>query len=153
MSAMRRIAPIELLVTTLCLIVVLTVPWFFGPARYWQSAAVTAAIVIVGHGLFFWTLRRRQEQRDAALIAGLRQMLRDRVNNQLQVVFDKAIQLRMHSEGNGGDPIAEQIAEIFAATREVARTLDELSMQKYESWRERYGLSSTAPGSGRPPIR
>jgi hypothetical protein len=136
---MRFVAEhLELFVTGLCLAVVIAVPALFGPERFWQAAAVTAVVVIAGHGVFFWAMRRRQQRRDARFIAGVRAMLKDRVNNQLQVVVDTVARSARGRSGSATPPIAQQLADVLAATRVVSRTLDELSLEGYHHWRTRY---------------
>jgi hypothetical protein len=126
---------LELYATAICLTVVLTVPRLFGPSRFWEAAAVAGAIVIAGHGLFFWAVSRRQERRYAAKIAEVRRMLKDCVNNDLTVVT-AAITSPLIDSRHPEFPAVR--AHILEAAQQISRTLDMLSPASLDSWKARY---------------
>lgn len=137
------LANLELYLTGVGLALTLAIPMFFGPAHFWKAFGMIAVLLSVVHGLLFWAVRRRQRNVRAELLREVRGMLKDRINNQLQVLFDKAVSLRMDTHSNGGDPTAAQIADVFEATRAVARTVDQISIEGLTLWKDRY--SDTTP--------
>ncbi len=77
-----------------------------------------------------------------ALIADVRNLLRDRFNNHLQVVM-----FSLHGQrgsANTGDDRA-RLAQAIAAVAAVSRTLDELSTDSLRRWKHRY---TAAVGDG-----
>ncbi len=126
---------LELYATAICLTVVLIVPRLFGPSRFWQAAAVAAIIVIIGHGVFFWAVSRRQERRYAAKIAEVRRMLKDCVNNNLTVVTAAVTSPLIDSRHPEFPAVREHILE---AAQQISRTLDLLSPASLDSWNARY---------------
>jgi hypothetical protein len=136
---------LELYLTGVGLVLTLTIPMLLGSAHFWPAFGVVALAISVVHGFLFWTVRRRQRRVRAELLTEVRVMLKDRINNQLQVLFDKAISLRLDTHSNGGDPTAAQIADVFEATRAVARTVDQLSLEGLTSWKDRYANVQPVP--------
>ncbi|MGN6392183.1 MAG: hypothetical protein ACTHM9_08060 [Gemmatimonadales bacterium] len=81
-----------------------------------------------------WVLRRRARAARQRLIAEVRGLLRDRINNHLQVVlFSLAEQDASASRAD-----RERLAQAMTAVAAVSRTLDELSTDSIRAWRERY---------------
>lgn len=104
---------------------------------WWRVAAITATIVGILHGLIFWVVRRRQRQVRATLIAELRAMLKDRLNNQLMLlVGETTLQADLVTDG----PLVEVVN---THAQRVKTLLDNLSDESLRAWQRRY-----APGSG-----
>jgi hypothetical protein len=136
--ARRFIANIELYLTGAGLVVAFLVPVVLGPSHFWQSVAVTALVVSIVHGMLLWVIRRRQRRIRKELIAEVRGMLKDRVNNQLQVLFEKAVHVQVEAADSTTYPTAAQLADVFEATREVARTIDQISDDALSRWKDTY---------------
>jgi hypothetical protein len=126
---------VELYATALCLSVVLVIPRWFGPSRFWEAAAVAGLLVICGHGVFFWVVNRRQERRYAAKIAEVRRMLKDCINNDLTVVM-AALTSPLVDSRHPEFPAVK--AHMIEATQEIAHTLDVLSPDSLDRWKARY---------------
>ena len=129
---------IELWLTALGLVVVLTVPAALADhLPFWPTMAVTAAAIGVIHGLIFWTVRRRQRtvRRDA--ITDIREMLSDRVNNHLTLVM-----LDLEDGTSGIE--AHRLREIQTALGEVTALVGSLSEETLRGWRARYESAMTS---------
>lgn len=79
------------------------------------------------------------------LIAQVRGLLRDRINNHLQIVM---FSLAGSRESAAADPDRARLALAMDAVAAVSRTLDELSTDSLRRWRERYADTFTGPTSG-----
>jgi hypothetical protein len=79
------------------------------------------------------------------LIAQVRGLLRDRINNHLQIVM---FSLAGSRESAAADPDRARLALAMDAVAAVSRTLDELSTDSLRRWRERYADALTGPTSG-----
>lgn len=125
---------LELYLTAAGLALILAVPRLFPPTDQVLASAVTATLVGLVHGLLFWLVRRRQRQMREALVMDLQGMLKDRINNQLQVVL-------IHADGSEPELSADdqaRLGEISRAVREVSSMLDMLSLESLTSWQRRY---------------
>jgi two-component sensor histidine kinase len=114
-----------------------------------QELAGAALAACVFQATAHWALRRRRESTRQALIAEIRGLLRDRINNHLQVVLFSL------ADGRGRSSPAEdreRLAQAIAAVTAVSRTLDELSSDSLRRWKARYASSlsdaATAAGNG-----
>lgn len=104
------------------------------------GAALAACFV---QGLILWKLRRRATAVRRQLIAEVRALLQDRINNHLQVVlFSLAA-----GKGAGTDEDRERLTLALAAVTAVSRTLDELSSDTLRRWRDHYGNAVTGGAS------
>ncbi len=99
-----------------------------------QELAGTALAACVLQAVVLWLLRRRARAARRRLIAEVRGLLRDRINNHLQVVlFSLAEQ-----EATVARVDHDHLAQAMTAVAAVSRTLDELSTDSLRAWRERY---------------
>jgi hypothetical protein len=114
-----------------------------------QELAGAALGACVLQAVVLWVLRRRARAARQRLIAEVRGLLRDRINNHLQVVlFSLAEQDATASRAD-----RERLAQAMTAVAAVSRTLDELSTDSLRAWRERYrealdGTVRAAEGRG-----
>ena len=132
------LANIELWLTALGLVVVLTVPAALADLLpFWPTMAVTAAGVGVIHGLIFWMVRRRQRTVRGEAITDIREMLSDRVNNHLTLVL-----LDLEDGTIGIDP--DRLRGIQATLGEVTALVGSLSEETLRGWRARYQGAMTA---------
>lgn len=114
-----------------------------------QEMAGAALVACVLQGWLHWLLRRRAARVRHELIAEVRGLLRDRINNHLQVVMFSL------SGGRGSataGPDRAHLAQAMEAIAAVSRTLDELSTDSLRRWREHYALAlsgrTSAAGNG-----
>lgn len=130
---------IELYLTAVGLVVILAVPRLFAPETRTSALAVTALLVGVVHGLLFWVVRRRQRLLREALLEDVQGMLKDRINNKLQVLLltnDAAAGPNLTSEDR------ERIEEVTKTVREVSGLLNRLTLESLTAWRTRYQIKS-----------
>ena len=103
------------------------------------SATLEIAIIAVGvgllHGLIFWTLRRRQRQMRRELLREIREKLSRRVDEKLGRVLAN-IQ-PPDRELTGED--RERLTEVAGAVREIAATIEALSLETLTSWSDSPG--------------
>ena len=78
------------------------------------------------------------------LIAEIRGLLRDRINNHLQIVM---FSLAGSRDSAAADPDRARLALAMDAVAAVSRTLDELSTDSLRLWRERYADALSGPAS------
>jgi len=109
-----------------------------------QELAGAALGACVLQGWLHWLLRRRAARVRRELIAEVRGLLRDRINNHLQVVM---FSLAGSRNSASADPDRVLLALAMDAVAAVARTLDELSTDSLRLWRERYADALSAPAS------
>jgi hypothetical protein len=102
-----------------------------------QELAVTALAACVLQGLVFWSLRRRYRRVRAEMIAELRAMLKDRINNYLTIVLMSVTQRRGASTSSTERELLEAA---IAATAAVSRVLEELSMESLRTWKAHYRM-------------
>jgi hypothetical protein len=105
-----------------------------------QELAVTALAGCVIQGAVLWLLRRRSRQARREMIAELRAMLKDRINNHLTVVLMSVSQRR---DSPASENERELLRMAIAATAAVSRVLDELSMESLRLWKAKYQIQTT----------
>jgi hypothetical protein len=89
-----------------------------------QELAITALAACVFQGVVFWLLRRRYRRVRGEMIAELRAMLKDRINNHLTIVLMSVTQHRESTSSTQRE--LREAAE--AATAGVSRVLGGKSM-------------------------
>ncbi|HEV8455903.1 MAG TPA: hypothetical protein VGQ24_13475 [Gemmatimonadales bacterium] len=102
-----------------------------------QELAITALAACVLQGVVFWSLRRQYRRVRREMIAELRGMLKDRINNHLTIVLMSVTQ---RWEAPGSVKERELLEAAIAATAAVSRVLEELSMESLRSWKAHYGM-------------
>lgn len=111
-------------------------------SAWWQVAAITATLVGLIHGMLFWVVRRRQRQVRATIIAELRAMLKDRVNNQMMTLLGEVTL----QTGASDDGMVEETIHLHA--QHIQKLLNGLSEETLRAWQQRYPSAAVAP---RPP--
>lgn len=149
----RLVRNLELVLTLAGLVVIAGVPALLRPTPegYWRVVAVTAVGVGVLHGLVFWTVRRRQRQVRAAALAAARLVLKDVVNNKLQLMLLHAQELHAHAvAGPAARPAVDPSILVGArdAAAQVSALLNTLSEDSLRSWQARYAGSVALPNVG-----
>ena len=109
-----------------------------------QELAGAALAACVLQGWLHWLLRRRAARVRRELIAEVRGLLRDRINNHLQVVM---FSLAGSRDSAATDPDRALLALAMDAVAAVSRTLDELSTDSLRLWRERYADALNVPAN------
>jgi hypothetical protein len=140
------ISHLELYLVGLSVAVALALPFAIEVGTNDQELAVTALAACVLQGLVFWALRRRYRRVRLELIAELRAMLKDRINNHLTIVLISVTQRR---DARVSEAEQELLQAAIAATVAVSRVLDELSMESLTRWKTKYQAeipSSPSPG-------
>lgn len=137
-------AHLELYLSGVALVVALVVPLALELGTDTQELAGAALAACVLQGWLHWLLRRRATRVRRELIAEVRGLLRDRINNQLQVVM---FSLAGSRDSAATDPDRALLALAMDAVAAVSRTLDELSTDSLRLWRERYADSLSEPAS------
>jgi two-component sensor histidine kinase len=101
----------------------------------------------VVQGTLLWVLRRRATAIRQRLIREVQALLRDRINNHLQVVL---FSLAEQDAGAATSDERARLAQAMGAVAAVSRTLDELSTDSLRRWRDRYreALSEAASSFG-----
>lgn len=118
-----------------------------------QELAGAALAACALQGWIHWRLRRRAARVRREVIAEVRGLLRDRINNHLQIVLFSLAD-RRHAVRTEAD--RQHLALALDAISAVSTTLNELSTDSLRRWRARYakalsGLASdyeTEGGSG-----
>lgn len=118
-------AHLELYLSGVALVVALVVPLALELGTDTQELAGAALAACVLQGWLHW-------------------LLRDRINNQLQVVM---FSLAGSRDSAATDPDRALLALAMDAVAAVSRTLDELSTDSLRLWRERYADSLSEPAS------
>jgi hypothetical protein len=141
------VAHLELYLSAIVLAIVLVLPLALELGTDVQELAGAALVACVLQGLVHWILRRRAEAVRQALIAEVRGLLRDRINNHLQVVLFSLAGTHARS---GTTEDREHLAQALEAVGAVSRTLDELSTDSLRRWKERYdrALNGAASSGG-----
>jgi hypothetical protein len=146
-------ANIELYLSALVLILALLLPLAVELGTDTQELAGAALMACLLQGVLLWVLHRRARAIRQRLIGEVRGLLRDRINNHLQVVL---FSLTEHgSEPRTADD-RERLSLALAAVSAVSRTLDELSTDSLRRWQDRYrgslieeaSSAGSATGSG-----
>jgi hypothetical protein len=118
-----------------------------------QELAGAALLACVVQGVLLWVLHRRARAVRQRLIGEVRGLLRDRINNHLQVVL---FSLAERDAAPLASADRERLTLALDAVAAVSRTLDELSTESLRRWRDRYRASlieaasfgDSASGSG-----
>ncbi|HET6578175.1 MAG TPA: hypothetical protein VFG66_07630 [Gemmatimonadales bacterium] len=135
---------LELYLSAASLAVILMLPLALELGTDVQELAGAAIAACMVQGFVHWLLRRRAEAVRRELIAEVRGLLRDRINNHLQVVLFSL------ARGPGARADAADRARLATAIEAVAavsRTLAELSTDSLRRWKEYYGDSLSAAAS------
>lgn len=138
---------LELYLSAVSLAVILMLPLALELGTDVQELAGAAIAACVVQGFVHWLLRRRAERVRRELIAEVRGLLRDRINNHLQVVL---FSLTGSRGAPGDDEDRARLSLAIDAVAAVSRTLAELSTDSLRRWRDRYGpaLSDVASTAG-----
>lgn len=129
-------AHLELYLSVVALAVALVLPLALELGTDVQELAGAALGACVLQGVLHWLLRRRAAAVRQELIGEVRGLLRDRINNHLQVVLFSL------SESGARLPTADErdrVALAMAAVTAVSRTLEELSTDSLRRWKDHYG--------------
>lgn len=132
---------LELYLMGISVALALTVPLAIEISTDEQELAITALAACVIQGLVFWSLRRRYRRVRQEMIAELRAMLQDRINNYLTIVLISVTQRR---ESPASSTERELLEAAIAATAAVSRVLEELSVESLRSWKSHYRLDEPA---------
>jgi peptidoglycan biosynthesis protein MviN/MurJ (putative lipid II flippase) len=128
---------IELYLVGLSVAVALALPLAIEVGTNDQELAVTALAACVFQGVMLWVMRRRSRRLRAEMIAELRAMLKDRINNHLTIVLMSVTQRR----DSRISPLEQEMLQAaIVATAAVSRTLDELSMESLRRWKAQYEI-------------
>jgi hypothetical protein len=133
---------VELYLVSFSVAVALTLPFAIEVGTNDQELAVTALAACVLQGVVFWALRRRYRRVRLEMIAELRAMLKDRINNQLTIVLMSVTQRR---DSRVSEAERELLQAAIDATVTVSRVLDELSMESLTGWKAKYRTEITSP--------
>jgi hypothetical protein len=129
-------AHLELYLSALAIGVALVLPLALELGTDAQELAGAALAACLVQGLILWKLRRRATAVRRQLIAEVRALLQDRINNHLQVVL---FSLAAGGTGSGAGEDRERLTLALAAVAAVSRTLDELSADTLRRWKDHYG--------------
>jgi hypothetical protein len=133
---------LELYLVGVSVAVALALPFAIEVGTNDQELAVTALAACVVQGFVFWALRRRFRLVRREMIAELRAMLKDRINNQLTIVLMSVTQRR---DSRVSESERELLQAAIAATVAVSRVLDELSMETLTRWKAKYRTDVSNP--------
>ena len=128
-------ANVELYLVVVSVGVALLLPLALELGTDTQELAGAALAACVVQGALLWVLRRRARANRQQLIAEVQALLRDRINNHLQIVV---FSLAEQDAGAATVGERERLAQAMTAVAAVSRTLDELSADTLRSWRDRY---------------
>lgn len=95
-------------------------------------------------GALLWVLRRRATAIRQRVIADVQALLRDRINNHLQIVV---FSLAEQDAGAATADERQRLAQAMSAVTAVSRTLDELSTDSLRRWRDRYRAAFSGAAS------
>ena len=137
---------LELYLVGFSVAIALALPFAIEVGTNDQELAVTALAACVVQGLVFWAVRRRYRRVRLELIAELRAMLKDRINNQLTIVLMSVTQRR---DSRVSDAERELLQAAIDATVTVSRVLDELSMESLSGWKAKYRVEVSTPAQPR----
>ncbi|HET7426185.1 MAG TPA: hypothetical protein VFJ50_04040 [Gemmatimonadales bacterium] len=119
----------------MALAVALVVPLLLELGTNAQELAGAALAACALQGWLHWRLRRRAERVRREVIAEVRGLLRDRINNHLQIVLFSLADQR-HAARTRAD--REHLALALEAVAAVSATLNELSTDSLHRWQARY---------------
>jgi hypothetical protein len=137
---------LELYLVGFSVAIALALPFAIEVGTNDQELAVTALGACVVQGLVFWALRRRYRRVRLEMIAELRAMLKDRINNQLTIVLMSVTQRR---DSRVSQAERELLEAAMDATVTVSRVLDELSIESLTGWKAKYRTAVATPPSVR----
>ncbi len=127
---------IELIFSGVGLVVIWLVPLLFGGEfDPWVVAAFTATGVGTLHGGIFWVVRTRQRRERSRAIWEIREMLEDRVRNQLAVV-----QMYLPS-GPEAEAFAFELEGIRESVDTISTLVTSLDEQALEAWKGQYAVA------------
>jgi predicted alpha/beta hydrolase family esterase len=135
---------VELYLSAIALGIALVVPFLLELGTDVQELAGAALVACVVQGLLHWLLRRRAAAVRRQLIGDIRGLLRDRINNHLQVVL---FSLAGSGTAAASDEDRERLALAIAAVTAVSRTLEELSTDALRRWQHHYGAAVSGAAS------
>jgi hypothetical protein len=128
---------LELYLMGLSVAIALAIPLAIEVGTDEQELAITALAACVLQGVVFWLLRRRYRRVRGEIVAELRRMLQDRINNHLTIVLMSVTQ---RWEEPGSHQERELLEAAIAATGSVSRVLQDLSMESLRTWKAHYGM-------------
>ena len=130
----RFLNNVELWLSSAGVVVVYLASSLFAPegANVWRIAAGTALAVSVIHGVIFWVVRKRQRAMRERALAEIREMLADRVKNQLAVI---AMSLPMTQDR---EAYAFAVEGINTSVDSISSMVDSLSQESLKSWKRHY---------------
>ena len=128
---------LELYLAALSVAIALALPLAIEVGTDTQELAITALAACVFQGVVFWWLKRRYRRVRGEMIAELRGMLKDRINNHLTVVLMSVTQ-RWEEPGSVNE--RELLEAAIAATSSVSQILEELSMESLLTWKAHYRM-------------
>lgn len=125
---------LELIFSVAGLFVIWLVPVLFDGSSFdtWAVAAITATAVGVLHGGIFWVVRQRQRRVRSRAIWEIREMLEDRVRNQLAVV-----QMYLPT-GPEAEAFAFEMESIRESVDTISSLVTSLDERALEAWKGRY---------------
>jgi hypothetical protein len=129
---------LELYLVGVSVVVALALPFAIEVGTNDQELAATALAACVFQGVVLWLMRRRSRRIRAEMIAELRAMLKDRINNHLTIVLMSVTQRR---DSRISPAERELLEAAIAATAAVSRVLDELSMESLRRWKAHYEVN------------
>ena len=140
-------ANVELYLVVLTLTVALLLPLALELGTDAQELAGAALAACVVQGTVLWVLRRRATATRQRLIGEVQGLLRDRINNHLQIVL---FSLTEQDAGAATADERDRLAQAIRAVAAVSRTLDDLSTDSLRRWQDHYreAFSSAEPMSG-----
>jgi uncharacterized protein HemX len=127
---------IELWLSFAGLVVILIVPAMLAPDGalvFWKIAAATAIGVGLLHGAIFWIVRRRQRRMRNEAIAEIREMLTDRVKNQLAV-----IDMYLPDDGEEAQLAQQELDGVHNSVDQIAEQVDAISEESLREWKTHY---------------
>jgi hypothetical protein len=124
--------------TGVALAVALTLPLALELGTNTQELAGAALGACLVEGIVFWLMQRRSRRVRQEVIAELRGMLHDRINNHLTVVL-MSVTVRRDQALNQDERELLEVA--IRATRAVSTTLAELSTESLHRWKVHYAAT------------
>jgi hypothetical protein len=135
---------VELYLSGAAVVVALLLPLGLELGTDVQELAGAALGACLVQGLILWLLRRRAAAVRRQLIGEIRALLRDRINNQLQIVL---FSLAQGGSGTGSEDDQARLALAMKAIASVSRTLEELSAASLRRWQDHYGQAINGAAS------
>ena len=142
---MRKIlANLELVLCAAGLLTIWLVPAIIGNAssHIWKIATITALLIGVIHGLTLWLIRQKQRRARHEVIADIRHMLQDRINNQLAIIIMNSQMANRVQETS-----ILRLQEIKDSAQKVADYVNAISDESLQQWKAKY---ETVPVKMRP---